>query len=190
LRLLLAAFDANQDAAAERFRAVHSKLTTYFTYARCLDPEHWADETIDRAAKRLTEGTVAEDIHAFIHGIARFVVQEARREEQRDREIRRNQPPPPEPQDDGLQCLDRCLSSTAPAQRSLIERYYRGSGSKLIVERRKLANELGITIESLRTRALRIRKELENCVRACQEREGDSVISPEFLSLQDEERSK
>lgn len=169
---LLARLAPDSDAAGERFQAVHSRLTVYFTHERVFDPEYWADVTLDRAAKRLAEEVPVGDIYAFIHGIARFVAQEARREEVRNREVLRSQPLPSEPEPDaGMACLEHCMSGMAEADRSLIQRYYSGSGRTLIDERKRLALELGISIELLRTRALRIRKELESCVRLCQERE-------------------
>ncbi|MGH9584161.1 MAG: hypothetical protein ACRD4O_14630 [Bryobacteraceae bacterium] len=68
-----------------------------------------------------------------------------------------------------LTCLADCLAGLPEADRSLIVRYYSAEPSKLIGERRKLAEELGITIENLRTRTLRIRKALESCVTRCRE---------------------
>jgi DNA-directed RNA polymerase specialized sigma24 family protein len=167
---LLARLHSDPDAAGERFQALHSKLTSYFTYERCVDPEHWADATLDRAAKRVSDGAAVEDIRAFIYGIARFVAQEARRQEQCTRDVLRAQPTAAPPASEStFQCLDACLASLSEENRRLIERYYAGDGKALIEQRRKLAEELGISIESLRTRALRIRKDLEYCVRYCRE---------------------
>ena len=62
--------------------------------------------------------------------------------------------------DDALShCLD-CLTSD---NRQLLERYYSGDGSDRIRNRQTLAAELGIAINALRNRALRLRDSLENC---------------------------
>jgi DNA-directed RNA polymerase specialized sigma24 family protein len=62
--------------------------------------------------------------------------------------------------DDALShCLD-CLTSD---NRQLLERYYSGNGGDRIRNRQALAAELGIAINTLRNRALRLRDTLENC---------------------------
>jgi DNA-directed RNA polymerase specialized sigma24 family protein len=188
---LLARLDPAPAVAGERFQALHSKLASYFTYERCMDPEHWADETLDRAAKRLAEGAAVDDIQAFIYGIGRFVAQEAHRQQQRTRDVLRTQPPPATPASESIfECLDKCLATLSKQNRSLIQRYYSGDGKSLIKQRQELAEELGISIESLRTRALRIRKDLESCVGACREEEGGIVMKPAFSPLKDEEPIK
>jgi DNA-directed RNA polymerase specialized sigma24 family protein len=187
----LARLDPEPGVAGERFQALHSKLTSYFTYERCIDPEHWADETLDRAVKRLADGAAVEDIQAFIYGIARFVAQEARRQDQRTRDLLRAQPiPPPPPSESVFECLDTCLAGLSQENRLLIQRYYAGDGKALIEQRRRLAEELGISIESLRTRALRIRKDLECCVRDCRDEKEGAVMKPAFSSLTDEDPTK
>jgi hypothetical protein len=108
---LLRRLDPKPDVAGERFQELHSRLTSYFTYERCLDPEHWAHETLDRAAKRLAEGAAVEDIQAFIYGVARFVAREARRLEQRARDLLRAQPVSSAPEaETSFQCLAVCLA--------------------------------------------------------------------------------
>ena len=52
--------------------------------------------------------------------------------------------------------IERCLAALPESSRELIERYYTG-------ERAALARELGISLNTLRNRALRIREKL-GCV--------------------------
>jgi hypothetical protein len=49
----------------------------------------------------------------------------------------------------------------------LIVRFYTGDGQARIENRKKLAAELGIDSRALSLRALRIRRELLGCLRAC-----------------------
>jgi hypothetical protein len=52
-----------------------------------------------------------------------------------------------------------------PAEsRSLVRRYYQPQGKSLLEARRELSIQLGISSENLRTRAMRIRKALEECL--------------------------
>jgi DNA-directed RNA polymerase specialized sigma24 family protein len=53
--------------------------------------------------------------------------------------------------------VERCLSTLPESSRDLIARYYCG-------ERAALAGELGISLNTLRNRALRIREKLYECV--------------------------
>ncbi|MGH9584162.1 MAG: hypothetical protein ACRD4O_14635 [Bryobacteraceae bacterium] len=55
-RVLIERLDPEPETAARRFQALHSKLSVYFTYERCSYPEHLADQTLDRVAKKLSEG--------------------------------------------------------------------------------------------------------------------------------------
>ena len=61
--------------------------------------------------------------------------------------------------------LEECLDRLTAENRSLIERYYRPQEKSLLEARRQLSIEFGITSENLRTRALRLRKALEECLR-------------------------
>ena len=48
-------------------------------------------------------------------------------------------------------------------------KYYEGEKQAKITNRRRLAEELGITLDALRIRAHRIRRELRKCVVHCLE---------------------
>jgi DNA-directed RNA polymerase specialized sigma24 family protein len=63
-----------------------------------------------------------------------------------------------------LDCLERCLAELSPADRELIDQYYRGETRAKIENRRRLAEERGIPLNALRIRMLRIREKLEACV--------------------------
>lgn len=168
---LLERLDPDPDCAAERFRVLQSKLVLFFTYNRCTRAEYWADECLDRLAKRLAEDQPISDINAFARGIARLVLREAQKQQQREREsLLAIQHTPTRAHDEqALRCLDRCLTTLTRESRELISRYYSGQEASRSPDRRKLAEELGLTIDGLRTRALRIRRELELCITCCRE---------------------
>jgi DNA-directed RNA polymerase specialized sigma24 family protein len=66
-----------------------------------------------------------------------------------------------------LECLDRCLSTLPPDDRTLILDYYRHEQGARIERRRHLAASLGLTANALAIRACRLRDKLERCVRGC-----------------------
>ena len=66
-------------------------------------------------------------------------------------------------------CLERCLRKLPEQSHALIVSYYQGRGGAHLKERKVLARRLGITYESLKTRAHRIRKALEVCLHGCLE---------------------
>jgi DNA-directed RNA polymerase specialized sigma24 family protein len=174
---LLQRLSADGQRGGERFRILHTKLAAYFTHERCAYPERWADETLDRMAKRISEGQQIEDPNAFAYGVARMVLQEARKAEQRDRDVGARAPVRPRTPEAVMQCLDRCLEALSDQDRNLIRRYYAAARPS---DRQGQADELGIGIEALRTRALRIRKRLEDCVTRCREAQNVTAerISP------------
>ena len=77
--------------------------------------------------------------------------------------------PQPEPytQEQRLDCLEHCLQGLPPKDRDLIGGYYQGETSVKIHNRRSLAAKLGVPLNALRIRALRIRERLEACVEGC-----------------------
>jgi DNA-directed RNA polymerase specialized sigma24 family protein len=64
-------------------------------------------------------------------------------------------------------CLDKCLEQLATKNRDLVTRYYQGEKRSKIENRKKLAQELEITLDALRIRAHRIRRQLQQCVFQC-----------------------
>ncbi len=144
--------------AAKEFEQHHRFLVTLLTYAGASDPEHLADLTLDRAAKRLAEGEVVENLRAWLRGAARLVLQEERTTAARQTaalvsiELK--------PKSAGLKAeadhlvLERCLDRLGREGRSLVERYYQHGDGALLAARKRLAEELGISIENLRTKTL------------------------------------
>jgi hypothetical protein len=61
--------------------------------------------------------------------------------------------------------LEHCLKSLKPESRDLILRFYYGEKREKIENRKKLAEELGITSRALSLRALHIRQKLYDCVK-------------------------
>jgi RNA polymerase sigma factor (sigma-70 family) len=157
---LLQALDGDPSAAGRRYEILRWKLIDLFAWRRSENPAELADETLNRLARRLIQGEPIEKIESYALGIARMLLKEtARRREQRDialREIQILQPGETE-NTEMLEAFERCLDALPESSRTLIARYYSG-------ERTALARELGLSVNALRVRALRIRRKLYQCV--------------------------
>jgi len=72
--------------------------------------------------------------------------------------------------DDGEErvvCLRGCLETLSNENRELILEYYQGEKREKIQNRKRLMERLGIPVNTLRMRALRLRERLQGCVEEC-----------------------
>jgi DNA-directed RNA polymerase specialized sigma24 family protein len=65
------------------------------------------------------------------------------------------------------ECLSRCLRKLPKEKRELILTYYKKEKQAKIIHRAGMARQLGVSIEALRIRMLRIRGNLEECIEQC-----------------------
>jgi RNA polymerase sigma factor (sigma-70 family) len=183
---MLARLDSDRERAGEKYELIRQKLITFFEHRACKFPDDYADETINRVARRLDEG---KEIHtsdpaSYFFGVARNVVKESwiegrqtvslapdeslllgassqNPDKAREFEAERNE------DEQQLECLERCLEELPKESRELITRYYDGEQGIKIRKRKQLAKGLGISLKALGLRALRIREKLEDCVQDC-----------------------
>lgn len=168
-----AAWDAllGRLGAPERYEALRARLIRFFRWERCAESEEMADEVLNRVARRLVEGEAVLHLDAYVSGVGRMVLREsATRDRRRERALGRMPDPAPEEPDTAAQeCLERHLASLPSSDRALILSYYTGERSARIENRKRLAAQLGVNVNALRNRALRLRARLEAQVRACLE---------------------
>ena len=170
---LLAHFDEDRERAGERYQELRHRLIRFFGWQGCPFPEDHADETINRVAHKIEKGEEIRDPSGYCFGVARFLVLEIRKEQERERQALRELPSPAPIWDDldesnpHLDCLRRCLQSLTPDNRELIMQYYWGEKGAKIEKRRSLAERFRVSLNTLRMRALRIRENLEACVDNC-----------------------
>ena len=180
---LLAWLDEGTDSAGECYLDIHDRLTHYFARRNCFAPHDLADETLNRVARRLEERGSINDVEParYCYITARFVLLESLRRPEGPHSTAANRrgamPLEPEAGDDSLEqrertmaCLERCLGARSPAERALVLDYYRSESGSARAGRKRLAERLGLTANSLALRVWRIRTRLEACVRACLER--------------------
>ena len=176
---LLALLDADRERAGHKYETVRRKLIEFFEARGSYSPAEHADETINRLARRISEG---EEIHSperYVYGVARLLLKEMLRSQARE-PIPSDLAPGPgiatndeeheqrqQEQDRRLECFESCLTKLSPASRVLIVEYYREERGIKIEERKRQADALKMTLNALRLRACRIRTELGHCISTC-----------------------
>lgn len=169
---LLARLDPDAERAGEEFERLRRALTRFFDWRGADFPDECADETLDRLAAKVAEGTAVLDVPALAHGIARLVLLEDYRARGRREEIDGDLPDggpraPSRPEEAPLlDHLDACLEGLEEQERDLVLSYYsEPAGRQKIESRRRLAGTLHLTDNALRSRVQRLRDRLEACVR-------------------------
>jgi DNA-directed RNA polymerase specialized sigma24 family protein len=187
---LLGLLDPDSARAGAKYELLRRKLVRFFEWHGAVAAEDRSDEVFDRVGRRLEEGEVVRsaDPASYFYGVARNVLYEHLAERRREGGALPDSLAAPEPvpdsryartrSDEAHECLRRCLETVAPERRRLILGYYQGEKGLKIRRRQTLADELGIPLNALRLRALRIRESLERCVRACLETTGAPRLGP------------
>ncbi len=119
-----------------------------------------------------TEGAPIEDVRRFALGIARLVLLEqvrspASRHDEFEERRHVHQPATGGDEHPLQRCLDRCLDALPAESRGLILGYYVDERRAKIDHRVRLAADLGLSANALRSRVQRLRDRLERCVRNC-----------------------
>ncbi len=181
---LLTFLDHDRDRAAEKYEGLRQMLIMFFDRRRVSSPEDQTDETINRVARRLSEGEeITASPNTYFYAVARNVWRELLAKPELIRssidELPRARLPADDPAALGdvmaarvkkermLDCLEQCLSELPVDSSELLVSYYRGDKSARIKSRKELAERLGIPLNALRIRACRLRDKLEHCVRNC-----------------------
>jgi DNA-directed RNA polymerase specialized sigma24 family protein len=180
---LLASLGPDRDTAADRYLEIRRNLVRLFEWRGCATPDDYADEALNRCAKKIGEGEEICDLATYSIGIARMLVREMGREQAR---AARSLDEAPEPQvpplelcsdsQDRVECLRGCLGRLSPENRDLIVNYYEGEKGEKIKNRKGLTQLLGIPASTLRMRALRVREALQLCTENCLQRQGRIVL--------------
>ena len=170
---LLASLGPDRDTAADRYLRIRRDLVRLFEWRGCATPDEYADEAINRCARKISEGEEIRDLRTYSIGVARMLILEMVR--QRSREARpldeTAEPRTPSPESGGdqenrIEALKQSLDELSNDDRFLILNYYKGDKSEKIKTRKMLSELYGIGASTLRMRALRIREKLHVCAEA------------------------
>ena len=170
---LLIALGGDRDRGGEKYLEIRTNLTRFFEWRGCSFPEDHADETFNRIARKIDEGETILNPAGYAMGVARLLLLEILKSRQREQTALNEIGTASDVYvavDDGedrLTCLRDCLQSLSPDNRELILQYYQGEKGEKIQNRKKLLDRLGIPVNTLRMRALRLRERLQVCVEEC-----------------------
>jgi RNA polymerase sigma factor (sigma-70 family) len=181
---LLAHLGPDRESAARAYIELRRALFIFFAARGAATPDEMTDETINRVARRLTEGKsiTTESPANYFYGVARNVWRESLTKgnvliplsddnplgethatpydllvganERLETEIRHD-------------CLEKCLERLDPKDRALVLSYYQFSGGEKIENRKKIAAELGLSSNTLRQKVARLRSKLAECMTIC-----------------------
>jgi len=164
---LLFWLDSDRERAGEIYEEIRWRLIVILAARECRVPEELADETIDRVARRVSDisANYSGDKILYFFGVLNNVHHEYLKK-----------PPTPDPppsiqaeedREATHDCLEHCLNKLSEDARKLIREYYSEDKQAKIDLRKRLADEMGISINNLRLRALRIREGLQKCIERC-----------------------
>lgn len=169
-KALLQVLGPEDAVAADRYRQLHQRLVRFFSLHPVSDPYILADQAMDRLARRAS--TAAAEIQSpasFLFGIARLLLfEEQRRQRNEEKAVdhwKLLTEQPSSADADLLAEVELCLNRLKPEQRALILEYYGAAGREKIHHHRAMAERLGLSLNALRNRLLRARKDLDHCVR-------------------------
>ena len=137
------------------------------------------DEVFDRVAKKVHEvrQTYVGKPKLYFYGVARNLIKEIHHKIKTHTAVEGTEPasnPRSEAEQETADmredCLRSCLQKLREEKRELILAYYAKEKQAKIDHRTEMAQQRGITVETLRVKAYRIRSTLEECIVRCLER--------------------
>ena len=178
---LLLSFDKDRERAGQKYENLRRKLLEFFEARGSHTPDEHADETLNRVARKLSEGEAIENLNKYCYGVAKFLwmeisrnrnkeplalddnyvssaVSKADEEEREQLRIERERQ---------LECFEECLRKLPDETRTFIVEYYREENGLKIQQRKLQAARLKTTLNALRLRASRLRRELGACINSC-----------------------
>src|SRR5262245_29668334 len=82
---LLVAFDADREIAGKKYLELRVALIRFFEWRGCPFPEDHADETINRVARKISEGEAIRDPAHYAIGVARMLMLEIHKAREKER---------------------------------------------------------------------------------------------------------
>jgi len=173
---LLSWLHPNRDLAVATYMDLRFALIRIFSWNRCADPQGMTDETFDRVAAKLPKlkETFAGNPKLYFYGVANNLIKEYWKQvkayspaECIEPSADPSQEAEEERPDQREECLHLCLGKLPKDKRALILSYYSKEKQAKIIHRARMARDLGVSLEALRVRMLRLRATLEDCIEQC-----------------------
>ena len=166
----LEALSPDEDEGGRRYISIHKRLVGFFSVKGISDPEKAADEVIKRAGRKIRGGVDVPDVEKYCLGIARNVAKEEWRHEQRKsklfiRFIQGLANNTAEEVEKIEHVFKPCFEQLEEEDQELLVAYCQIPGDQSHAEHRLLlAERMGKTLRSIRTRVSRLRDKLAACV--------------------------
>jgi DNA-directed RNA polymerase specialized sigma24 family protein len=164
--------------AAEKYESIRKSLIKMFVVRGSFEAEEMADIVFERVTNKIFEiaDSYQGDATLYFYGIAQNVFLESFRKpkfeelpfslsKQEDKGLSKIV----EESETNLAYLRTCLQNLKGNQRQLILSYYEKEKQGKIDNRKIIADQYGITLAMLRTKAFRIKIALQKCVFNCVE---------------------
>lgn len=176
LELLLEWLSVDREKAGIEYERIRKRLIKLYIIRGCVDPEALSDETINRVISKLPEIVphYEGDPIRYFYGVANKVYQESlssrrKKEDQLDPTEHRKYFGATGSQPDGesplTSSLKDCLDALPRESRDIIVEYF-AADTRKSEYRRALAEKVGVNLNTLRIKVLRLKKKLEECVSA------------------------
>lgn len=168
----------------EQYNRLRKRLIMFFDRRGCPSADDLADETLFRLLAKLQSGAEAStlNLEAYALGIAKNVWHENNRNPLHTADSLEN-PTTGQPleipshdhevlwhlTDEALRrCVNRCLGNKLTEdERRLILNYFKDNWREQVKNRKRLAEELGMTDVGLRVKVMRILRKLNACTTKC-----------------------
>lgn len=188
-QILLSRLRQEGEGAEERYESLRRRLIVFFRLYVPAEAETLTDRALGRVARKLMEGTEIANLLQFTLGVSRMILVECR--SQRSLELRAQEgyagmvehsATPPDIGEfdeeearlqERVRALPECLAQLGDHATYVILTYYDSGGSERISRRQRLAAELGLSLNALRNRALRLRVMLERSLASSKFSGGD-----------------
>jgi RNA polymerase sigma factor (sigma-70 family) len=178
---ILAWLNPDREVATAMYVQLRHDLAKIFAFRGCSDPEGLTDEVFDRVAKKVHEvrPTYVGDPRLYFRAVANNVVKEDLRRARTQVSLEESGLPEPttiqsdeDETEDIEECLRSCLQKLSAENRKLIVDYYAQEKQAKIDHRSELAQQFGISVQTLRVKVYRIRVSLQGCIERCLSNKG------------------
>lgn len=163
------------EEAGQLYTRLRNKIAGFLRMKGVSDPADAAGDVIERAAVRISGGAIVPNVESYCIGIARNVANELwRRERREERAFRRFTESLADNSAEEVERIRRilkpCFEQLEDKDRELLVAYCRiPEGLSRAEHRRRLAEEIGMSMRALRTHVSRLRDKLEACVEGLEE---------------------
>src|SRR5262249_14583523 len=183
LNQFLRRLNSDREYTGMEYETLHCALIVFFEQHGRFSPETMADETLNRVAIALGEGTKIDNLSAYTLAVARNLLKENWHSPLREvttiekLPVARTMSSNPgalkgqldlsQYNEERLECMKKCLNELPDEDYSLIQKYYVTECVPTEEQRKKLAHQMGISLKVLRDRIHYIRVSLEGCLNDC-----------------------